>query len=85
MTSAPGSASRKARTAELSSTASLKGGHGSPLGDQVIHGAGAAGRFKPARPRNVESPPATLSGDSSISGDSRGAPRGSVLPLISGR
>ncbi len=30
-------------------------------------------------------PEATISGDSSINGDSNGSPRGVVLPLISGR
>ncbi len=30
-------------------------------------------------------PAATVSGDNSISGDSKGSPRGVVLPLMSGR
>jgi len=41
--------------------------------------------FSPAERRYAASPMATISGDSSISGDSNGAPDGLVLPLISGR
>ena len=56
-----------------------------PSGRLTAIGAGGAGRFSPALPRNAAIPAATLSGDSSISGDSSGWPPGSVLPLTSGR
>ncbi len=47
-----------------------------PSGRSTASGAGGAGRFKPAWPRNVAMPAATLSGDSSISGrNQRGAAR----------
>ncbi len=46
-----------------------------PSGRSTATGAGGAGRFRPAWPRNFARPAATLSGDSSISGDSSGAPR----------
>ena len=53
-------------------------------------GAGGSGRFRPADARNRARPAATLSGDSSISGDSSGAPRGIGLaadlrPLVGGQ
>ena len=56
-----------------------------PSGLETAIGAGGAGRFSPAWPKNVDSPADTLSGDSSINGDNNGAPRGSVLPLTCGR
>ena len=56
-----------------------------PSGRSILTGAGGAGRFRPEPPRNVDRPPATISGDSSISAVSSGAPFGRVLPLTSGR
>ena len=43
-----------------------------PSGRSTASGAGGAGRFRPARPRNVPRLAATLSGDSSINGEISG-------------
>ena len=56
-----------------------------PGGRSGMRGGGGSPTFRPARRRNAARPVATVSGDSSISGDSSGAPEAVVLPWTSGR